>query len=68
MRTGGYYGVMIEKENAGKKERDYLEVSVRLKGEIINRYTAIKKIKGIESDAELIRLLISDEYRRLGFV
>jgi spore coat protein CotH len=50
----------------GKIDQETLEIGVRLKGEMRIRYEKIKRVKGIEADAELIRLLISEEYRRLG--
>jgi hypothetical protein len=49
-------------ENAAGEE---LDIRVRLRGEMRDKYEKVKNAKGIEADSELVRLLVSEEYMRL---
>lgn len=43
------------------------EILIRLvlKGEEVERFLTLKKIKGVQANTELLRVLISEEYQRV---
>lgn len=43
-----------------------LEVKVRLDQELRKQFDHVKKRRGIVADSEALRVLITDEYRRVG--
>jgi hypothetical protein len=48
-----------------KENEPVLEIGARLKGQLKEKYQAIKQKRGVSADAELMRLLISEEYERI---
>lgn len=45
-------------------ERDQITLRVDLKGLVLERFLKLKDYYGITNDSELVRILISEEYRR----
>jgi hypothetical protein len=42
-----------------------ITIRVELEGEMANKFEAIKREMGIENNTDVLRSLISDEYKRL---
>ena len=51
---------------AQKKEKETLQIKVTLTGDMIRRFQAIKKRYGLESNADVVRLLITLEYEKIA--
>jgi hypothetical protein len=52
---------MVENETEG----EFLDVRVRLKGDMLKRFDRVKKKLGFEADAEVLRWLITQEYNKI---
>jgi len=48
-----------------KKEKETLQIKVTLTGDMIRRFLKIKEHYGLESNADVIRLLITLEYEKI---
>jgi hypothetical protein len=49
-----------------KKEDKQVQFRLALEGEMAVRFNRIKKKYGLESNADLVRLLITNEYERIA--
>jgi hypothetical protein len=47
------------------KEKDKIRIGLTLEGEMLKRFLAIKNKWGIESNADVIRFLITQEYEKI---
>ncbi len=46
-------------------EKEKIQVRVELEGDLLDKVNTLKKFYGIESYAELVRLLLNERYRNL---
>jgi len=46
-------------------DREIITLRVNLKGEVMERFLKLKEAYGIENDTELVRILVSQYYKRL---
>lgn len=46
-------------------EKETIQVRVELEGELLDKVNALKKFYGVESYAELVRILLNECYRNL---
>ena len=45
--------------------KDRIQVRLELEGELLDRVNELKKFYGVESYAELLRILLNERYRNL---
>jgi len=48
-----------------KQEKKRIRIGLTLEGEMLKRFLAIKKKWGMESNADVIRFLITQEYEKI---
>ncbi len=46
-------------------EKEKIHVRVKFEGELLDRVNELKKFYGVESYAELLRILLNERYRNL---
>jgi len=47
-------------------EKEKIAIRIDLTGDLANNFLFLKKRKGIKNNSELVRLLIAQEYQRIG--
>jgi len=48
-----------------KGDKDIIRLGLTLEGEMLKRFLAIKRKWGLESNADVVRLLITREYEKI---
>jgi hypothetical protein len=61
----GLVGTLCTTMTLKETERDPLLVKATLKGEDIDKFTAIKRKHGVMHDSEVIRICINNTYQKL---
>lgn len=52
-------------EEEDSHERDRINLKAQIKGDQVQKFDRLKEHHGVSADAELVRILINNEYRRL---
>ena len=48
-----------------KQEKKTIRIGLTLEGEILKRFLIVKRKWGIETNADIVRLLITNEYEKI---